>query len=231
MHDVSVRVAAALLAAVCVASAASVGVAAVASPSASPVAGTGSGSLPGAGTDAATHSFVQFNVSEVRTDPGGAVAARVTFHNAYGTLLSVTGPDGFRYEAEVSPAGGVQTVLRFDTAAAGRGDTGALTAVDGEVSNASVAGAPGEPLPAGTYNVTLYAGGQLRDAMPLRIGDAAGTPPPATAARPTSTPGAAADDAGTGGSSAAAPGFGVVAAVASLAAVATALARRRRGRR
>ncbi|MFC7135960.1 hypothetical protein [Halobaculum litoreum] len=78
------------------------------------------------------------------------------------------------------------------------------------------------------YNVTLLAGGQVRDAMALRVGDAAGTPPAAMAARPTPTPGAAADADAPGETTAAAPGLGVVAVLAALAATLLAVGRRRR---
>ncbi|MFC7097438.1 hypothetical protein [Halobaculum marinum] len=220
------RLVVALVVLVCVTSAMWAGVAAAGTTGAA-----GAGSL--AGGAPATHSFVQFNVSAVETDPGGAVAARVTFHNAYGAVFAVTGPDGFRYEAELSPVGGVQTVVRFDTAAAGRGDPGALTAVDGVVANATVTGASRASLPAGTYNVTLATGGVVRDSMPLRVGDADGTPPQAMAAQPTRTPGGptAVGDDTAGESRAAAPGLGVGSAFGALvvAAVATlGLVRRRR---
>ncbi|WP_435063507.1 hypothetical protein [Halobaculum sp. EA56] len=171
---------------------------------------------------AATHSFVQFNVSAVRTDPGGSVAAAVTFHNAYGAVLTVTGPDGFRYAAEIAPAGGVRVVVRFDTAAAGRGKPGALTVAGGDVANASVTGAPGEPLPPGTYNVTLYATGEVRDSMPLTVGDASGTAPPAS--DPSGAGDVGASDSSTSSSSSstgAGSGFGVGVALAGLAAAAT----------
>lgn len=203
---------------------------AVAAASAAPAPSTQSASVTT--TAAATHSFVLFNVSEARTDPGGVVAMRVTFHNAYGARFRVTGPDGFRYAADIGPTGGVQLTARFDTDAAGRGSTTALSVADGSAGNVSVEGAPGDALPAGVYTVSVYAAGAVQDSIPLYVGDATGSSPTpsgsvnATAAATTT---ARTDSAS---SDAAAPGFGILVSTLALAAVTVAAGVvGRRGRR
>ncbi|ESP88650.1 hypothetical protein [Candidatus Halobonum tyrrellensis] len=119
---------------------------------------------------AAGHAAVLFTARDLSVDAEGSVDVGVTFHDVDRVEFRLEGPDGFRLSASVENGGDAGATLELDAAAAGRGDAGAAVSVAGAtLRDASVEGAPGGALPAGTYRMTLVTRGITVDRGTLTV--------------------------------------------------------------
>lgn len=143
---------------------------------------------------AAGHAAALFTARDLSVGAEGSVDVGLTFHNVDRTEFRLAGPDGFRLTAGVRNGGDAGATLTLDAAAAGRGDADAAVSVAGAtLRDASVEGAPGGALPAGTYRMTLVTRGITVDRGTLTVERRV---TPADTPTPTPAPSGAGDPGG-----------------------------------